>query len=215
MKYAVSHWLGSIYFSLKHNKRGEFFIMSDKEKENIKAEEPEEKKEKKGPSKKTIILVLGSVAIICAAVIIAILLLRDKTPDEQLFGTPGVALGVLDMENVDDIMNGVTDKVEQGMFVTHMNLIWSFPDSNSPSTDAVMGNSAANNYAFWFTISVSGDVVFTSGLMPTGTQISQIKLDKTLSAGTYPAVVHINMVDDDGNPVESNMGISVTLVINS
>ena len=48
-----------------------------------------------------------------------------------------------------------------------------------------------------------------------GTQIKDIVLTKDLDAGEYPAVVNIHMVDDTKNnePIESNMGFNITLVI--
>jgi hypothetical protein len=99
------------------------------------------------------------------------------------------------------------------MFETHMNTIWSFRDGHSPSHDAVMGNAAGNNFPFYFTVTLdTGEVIFTSGLLPLGTQIDGILLDRALDAGTYPAVVNIHMIDD-GVPVETNMGINITLII--
>lgn len=165
----------------------------------------------KGLTTKQIVLILGSITIICAAVIIVIFLLRDKS-DITPVGTP-----IINMENVNEIGREVEDKVAKGMFETHMNTTWTFPDGKSPSSDAVMGNSASNNYAFYFTVTLSdtGETVFTSGLIPVGAQISEIKLEKELAAGAYSAVVAIHMVEDDGTPVENNMGINVTLNVKS
>jgi len=181
-------------------------------KEQAKKEE-DDAEEKKKSKRKKVLLILGIAVILCLAAIAIFLLLRDKFVDIDSGDIPtGTMIG---LENVDDIMKDIEEKVAMGMFETHMNMIWNFPDGRSPSSNAVMGNSASNNFAFWFTVSVSGDIVFTSGLMPTGTQISEVKLDEPLAEGTYPAVVNINMVQDDGTPIEANMGISITLIIES
>jgi hypothetical protein len=168
-------------------------------------------------STQQVILILGIVVIVAAAIVV-ILLLRDTTSSTDIPSTlpPGAGL-VINDENVRDIMEDIHASVERGMFITHMNTIWSFRDGTSPSHDAVMGNSSSNNFPFYFTVTLAGtdEVVFTSGLLPLGTQIEEITLDTELPAGTYDAVVNINMVDDDGNPVDANMGISITIIIES
>lgn len=160
----------------------------------------------KGLTTKKIILVFGSLIIICAAIIIAILLLRDK---------PEVITPVANASNIEQIQGEIKDKVARGMFMTHMNTTWTFPNGESASSDAVMGNSSANSYPFWFTVTLSdtNEVVYKSGLLPIGQQLSEIKLEKDLGKGTYPAVVNIQMVDENGKEVDSNMGFNITLTI--
>ena len=160
----------------------------------------------KGLTTKKIILIFGSLIIICAAIIIGILLLRDK-PEEI---TP-----VANANNIEQIQGEIKDKVAKGMFMTYMNTTWSFKDGGSPSYDAVMGNSSANSYPFWFTVTLTdtNEVIYKSGLLPVGQQLSEIKFDKDLDKGTYPAVVNIQMVDENGEEVESNMGFNITLIV--
>jgi hypothetical protein len=176
------------------------------------------KAEKSGLTGKHVALILGSVAIVSVAVVIIILLTRSKEVTQMYIppnNVPGGAMLVTE-ENILDIEREVDEKVTLGMFETHMNTTWIFPDGRSPSSNAVMGNSPKNNFAFWFTVTLpDGEVLFTSGLLPVGMEIAEIKLDRSLAAGTYNAVVTINMVQDDGTPVESNMGINVEIIIQS
>ena len=164
-------------------------------------------------------IIIGSVAAVIAAIIIAVILLWPKTSDLDDPDTPGSGM-VITPANVTEIQAELREKVERGMFATYMNVTWRFPNGNAPSSNAVMGNSSANRFPFWFTITLSDDddtsdskVVYTSGLLPVGTQLDELILDVPLPAGTYPAIVHINMIDDDGIPVESNTGINVTLIV--
>lgn len=159
----------------------------------------------KGLTTKKIVLIFGSLIIICAAVIIAILLLRQE-PE----GIPVANAG-----NIEQIQGEVKDKVAKGMFMTHMNTTWTFADGESASYDAVMGNSSANTYPFWFklTLADTSEVLYQSGTIPVGQQISEIKLEKDLEKGTYPAVINIQMVDENGEELESNMGFNISLVI--
>ncbi|MDR1604800.1 MAG: hypothetical protein LBS10_08465 [Gracilibacteraceae bacterium] len=160
---------------------------------------------KKGSNKKTV-LILGIVAIVCAAAVAAFVLTREKPAASNM--------PIINEENVAAIEAEIRDKVEKGQFETHMNTIWTFPDGKSASTDAVMGNSAGNNYPFYFEVIVNGDAVFTSGLLPVGSQMKEITLDKDLDAGTYPAVVKIHLVDENNEPMDSQVGFDITLVVN-
>lgn len=159
-----------------------------------------------GLTTKKIILILGALAIVSAAVVVTILLLNDREDS----GTP-----VMSASNLEDIKGNIKDKVEKGMFMTHMNTTWTFPDGKSPSDNAVMGNSAANNYPFWFTLDLADtdEKLYQSGLIPVGQQLGEIKLDKALKKGSYSAVVTIHMQDENGEEVESNMSFNVSLIV--
>ena len=156
---------------------------------------------------KHVILILGALIIICAAVVTAIFFMTREIPDEM---TPVANAG-----NLEDIKSQVQDKVSKGMFMTHMNTTWVFPDGKSASSNAVMGNSSANNYPFWFTLKLADtdEVLYKSGTLPVGQQLSEIKLDKDLAKGDYPAVINIQMVDENGTDVESNMAFNITLTV--
>jgi len=168
---------------------------------------------KGGLTTKHIVLIIAFLLIVCATVLTAIYLLRPKQDTlAEISATP-----IVTEENVKEIEREIEDKVAQGMFETHMNTTWTFPDGKSPSSDAVMGNAPSNNYPFYFTVTIPDEQepVFTSGILPIGTEIAEIKLDKELTAGTYYAVIGIHMIDDEGELIEGNMGINVTLVIES
>ncbi len=155
---------------------------------------------------KHIILIFGSLIIICAAILIAIFLLKDK---------PETVTPVVTADNLTQIQGEIKDKVAKGMFMTHMNTTWNFPDGKAASSNAVMGNATGNTYPFWFTLTLADtdEAIYQSGLLPVGQQLSEIKLDKDLDKGTYPAVVNIQMIDENGEEMESNMGFNITLIV--
>lgn len=164
----------------------------------------------KGLTTKHVILILGSLIIISASVIATVLLLQDKE-------TPSVQTPVINESNLKSITDDIKEKVAKGMFQTHMNTTWVFNDGKSPSTNAVMGNSSANTYPFWFTLSLpdTGDILYKSAILPLGTQIDKITLEKDLDKGEYQAVATIHMVDENGAEVETNVGFNITLQINN
>ncbi len=161
----------------------------------------------KGLTTKHIVLVFGSLIIICAAVIIAVFLLRGEPAEAT---TP-----VATADNLEQIQGEIQDKVAKGMFMTHMNTTWNFPDGESASSNAVMGNSTGNTYPFWFSVTLpdTGEVIYQSGQLPVGQQLSEIKLDKVLDKGTYPAVINIHLIDENGEEIESNMAFNISLVV--
>jgi hypothetical protein len=176
---------------------------------------------KKGLSKQVIILVVAVTVVLSgAAVAVAMILRPPADVIEVVQGTnqvPTARTGtpVITADNIVEIERSVQQSIERGMFETYMNTVWSFPDGASASTNAVMGNSANNNFPFWFdvTLSGTGQVVYTSGVLPLGTQLAEIRLDTPLARGEYSAVVRIHMIDDNNEPVESNMGFAITLVV--
>jgi len=174
----------------------------------------DEKEKKQGlTSRQKMILIIVGIVLICATAVTVVLLLTRKPAEEEM---SSVQVPLVNMENVESINKDLEEKVELGMFETHMNTTWNFPDgSTSASSNAIMGNSPNNNFAFWFTVTLSQtkETIFTSGLLPVGTQISEIVLEKELEAGKYAAVVTVNMADDDGNPIDANMGINITIIV--
>ena len=165
-------------------------------------------------SRKSKAIIFSSIALFCIAIgLLIFLILRDKQDEDiDMMMIPGGNL-VIGTDNLDDIKQAITEKVERGMFSTYMNTTWTFPDSKTPSSDAVMGNSPNNNYTFWFNLTVGDNEVFRSSLMPVGSQLREIVLTEELPPGTYNALMDINMVDETGEPVESNMKFVITLII--
>lgn len=163
---------------------------------------------------KKMALILGVTAIIAAAVVAVVVLTRSRPP-QVLPVAEASGIPVIDEDNLSEIQGDIKDKVAKGMFETHMNTTWKFPDGKHASSNAVMGNAASNNYPFWFEVILkdTDEVVFTSSLLPVGTNIKKIVLDQDLDKGEYDAVVKIHMVDENNEPVEGNAGVNITLVI--
>ncbi|MDR0857615.1 MAG: hypothetical protein LBN97_01130 [Oscillospiraceae bacterium] len=165
---------------------------------------------KAGLQTKHIVLILGIVVVIAAAAVAVILLTRDKAPE---VASSGSVIPVIDESNAEEITSQINQKVADGMFTTYMSTTWTFPDGKSPASDATMGNDPSNHYPFWFTLTVNDEEVYKSSLLPVGMVMKEIKLSKVLEAGTHNAVMMINMVDNDGNPLPSDVGFNITLVI--
>jgi hypothetical protein len=166
-----------------------------------------------------IVMVVCCMVIICAAVVAVVFILRQPAdvfvPPELPTVYDQFGARIATAENLQEITTAVETAVERGMFATYMTSTWTFQDGYSASGNALKGNSPSNNFPFWFTVTEqsSGDVVFTSGLIPLGARLSDITLDVPLPAGEYNAVVAVHMVDDDGVVVDSNVGIGIRIVV--
>lgn len=151
-------------------------------------------------------------------IIVAAVFLFKREPEPVLpsgDGTVNTNNFVVNEDNVEDVITQLDEAIERGRFMTHMNTTWSFDDSTSPSRDAVIGNHPSNHYAFWFDLAVEGEEVYTSSLLPVGAQVKTLTLNKPLEKGTYSAILSIHMIDENNEPVESNMSFSITLVIDN
>lgn len=148
------------------------------------------------------------IVIVAAAAVIFSILSKPK---------PEPAKGnlVVNQDNVSQITNDIEAEVADGMFMTDMNVDWSFPNGKSASVDAYVGNSISNHRPISFDVVLSdtGEVIYTSDVIPTGYTIKEIKFDTSLSAGTYAAVCNYHLLDEETGDVVSSVGINITLRI--
>jgi len=159
------------------------------------------------------VIIISMIALFCIVIgLLLFFLLRDQPEEIQEIQTPTGNI-IINPNNLDDIVGSLTEQIERGMFNTYMNTTWVFPDSNSPSSNAVMGNSPSNNYPFWFDLVIGNEEVFKSSLLPVGSQLKEIILNADLPPGEYNAIMDINMIDENNQPVQSDMKFGITIII--
>lgn len=153
-------------------------------------------------------LIIIAFIILLAALIICILLLLRK-PEEE-------GRNFVDRDNVDTIMEDMTEKVEEGMFECMMTTEWTFENGDSESPNAYVANVENNRYTIYFDVyeKETNELLYSSPLLPVGTEIRNIKLDKKLAAGEYKAVVMYTLVDEDEQEV-SSAGFNITISVNN
>jgi hypothetical protein len=142
--------------------------------------------------------------------LLAYSLLGTKADDAKTFNQ------VITPDNIQEILSQIndSDKTAPDNYEVYMNTTWTFPDANTPSIDAIVGNQKTNTQTVYFTIALkeTSQQVYKSPYIPVGSSLQNIVLDEKLGAGTYPAVITYHLVDDDYNEL-SSVAINMTLVI--
>lgn len=166
-------------------------------------------KKSENQSKKKIIIIIAFVILLVALVVCIALLLGQKEDAED-----PLERGFVEEENADSIMDDMTDKVAEGMFECKMSTTWTFDDADSISHNAYVANVESNRHALYFDVyeTDTNELLYSSPVLPVGTDLNDIKLEKKLSAGDYEAVVMYTLVDENNEEV-STVGFNITISV--
>ena len=168
-------------------------------------------------------IIVAVVTVLAVALTVCIVLLVSRSGDTGNV-RPGINdndapltvldRGFVDESNADDIMSELSDKVEEGMFECMMSTTWTFEDAASASTNSYVANVESNLHAIYFDVYLdqTEELVYSSPILPVGSEIRGIKLDKELSAGDYDAIVMYTLVNEDYEEV-STVGFRITISI--
>ena len=181
---------------------------------------------KESPARKGVKwIIVAVIAILAVALIICIVLLVSRSGDTGEIqpglnndnnNVPPTALdrGFVNEGNVDDIMSELSEKVEEGMFECMMSTSWTFEDGASSSPNSYVANVESNRHAFYFDVyeAQTDELLYSSPILPVGSEIQNIKLDKQLSAGDYDAVVMYTLVNEAYEEV-STVGFRITITV--
>lgn len=177
-----------------------------------------------GKSRGIIIAAVAAFVILLAALVTCIVLLMSKKEGGQQVQEPATSKdstrstvldrGFVDENNVEEMVSEMSEKVKEGMFECMMSTTWTFDDADSVSTNAYVANVENNVYAIYFDVyeEATNEVLYSSPVLPVGTEISNIKLEKALKAGEHNAVVMYTLVDENYEEV-SAVGFNITIHI--
>lgn len=179
--------------------------------------------QKKSAGKKrrnVIIMIVVAFAVLVAALITCIVLLLTKQKEESVqepASAPRSTVldrGFVDEDNAGNIMDEMSEKVSKGMFECKMTTAWTFDDGKSASPNAYVANVENNLYTLYFDVyeESTNELLYSSPMLPVGTELKNFKLDKELAAGEYDAVVMYTMVDENLEEV-SSVGFKVTISV--
>lgn len=171
-------------------------------------------------NKKRIIIILAAifaVVVIALMGIIIYLLNRENVVarnDDARRKVAGSVRTVIDENSTNNVMDQMREEVAEGMFECQMSMTWTFTDSKSESKDAYVANSFNNTHPIYFDVYMKDteELLYSSPVLPVGTDLTNFKLEKELEAGSYQAIVMYSLLEDvDSQEEISRAGFVVTI----
>lgn len=165
-----------------------------------------------GKGKKNKLLIIAAIIIIIVLLaVIAFLLLGRKEEEEPKRNV------VVTKENAEEVLDDMMnqDYIEPGYYSASMSTTWHFATGDAVSEDAYVENVPENTNDVYFDLVLAEDeedVLLKSPVIPRGSELNDIALDKSLSAGTYDCVLIYHLVDEDQNTV-STLRVGVTVIV--
>lgn len=171
-------------------------------------------KEKDSKNKLLIIILIVAILVIgvlVGAVIVLLARPAEEVPQSMVADNRAT---IVTPENVDEVLEQAKEPVVAGWYSCEMNTEWHFKDSKSPSYDAYVVNAENNEFTVYFDLFLeeTGELVYSSPYMEVGAKLDELVLTKQLAAGTYPAIVTYNLVDDNKEKL-SSVSVTVTLYV--
>jgi hypothetical protein len=171
--------------------------------------------------KKTIgkggIIAFSVCGVVIVALLVTVIVLLSKQ-EESVTAETKKRNVVVTPDNVEEVLQQLdeADKTTPGNYTVTMNTTWNFTDGSSASDNAYVENSVSNTNDVYFDITLADteENIYSSPVIPVGSHLEDITLDKELDDGTYDCVVTYTLVDDDQNPI-STVRVALTIVIGS
>ena len=176
---------------------------------------PQDNEEKRGNKKGgRIALVVCGIVIITLIVVVVVMACQMWKNNDETDGEPKRNVVVTE-DNVEEVIDNMAEEefVPPGSYNVTMNNTWSFADGSSVSEDAYVENSTSNTNDVYFDITLADteEKIYSSPVIPIGSHLENIALDKKLEKGSYDCVVTYTLVDEEQKPLST---VRVTLTIN-
>ena len=167
---------------------------------------------------RTIIIVIAILVVVVIALLGVIIYLLNRANGVQRDDTQRDVAGsvrtVLDEDSMNDVMDQMREEVAEGMFECQMSMTWTFADGKAESQDAYVANSTNNTHPICFDVYTrdTEELLYSSPVLPVGTDLKNFKLDQELPAGSYQATVMYTLLEDvDSQEPISSAGFVVTI----
>ncbi len=174
--------------------------------------------QKGGKSKGKLVIIIFLVVVILLLGVIIFLLLRKKDEPPAAVQEQQETRDVLvNEDNVDRIVEQMANSsTPPPNYEATMNSTWNFPDGSQASDNAYVENSTSNQNDVYFDLEISetGEVIYESPVIPVGSHLDKIKLDKDLGAGTYDCVMTYHLLDGSQSTI-GTVKMAVTVIVES
>lgn len=166
----------------------------------------------KGKDKKGKILIIAAIMIILVLLAVIVFLIFGKKEEDEPKRNVVVTKDNVD-EVIEDMMN--EEYVAPGYYSASMSTTWHFATGDAVSEDAYVENVAENTNDVYFDVFLAdneNEAILKSPVIPRGSELNNIALDKSLSVGTYDCVMIYHLVDEDQNTV-STLRVGFTIIV--
>lgn len=153
--------------------------------------------------------------VCCTAAIIATIILTNgnggNTTEQK---EPEKRQVVLNEENIEEAIQEFEEQDYVGFGAYRVSMVpdWKFIDGTSPSYNAYVENLAVNTNDVYFDVirSDTNETIYESPIIPLGSYLKGITLNKDLEAGTYDCVMEYHLINENQETLST---LSVTLKI--
>lgn len=164
------------------------------------------------------VIIAGAVIIIALLGIIIFLLVSGKETKEE---EPERRNVVVNENNAEDVAEQMVEEGQQyvkpGYYTVSMDTDWHFSRGDAVSDDAFVDNLAENTNDIYFDVFLSeneDEAIYQSPVIPRGSYLEQIALDKPLDKGSYDCVIVYHLVDEEQETV-STLRVAFTITVDS
>ena len=130
----------------------------------------------KNSKSKTTIIALLIVLFVVIATLASVVYFMNKKDDNPSSSVSTGRGTVVTLDNKDEILADLNNKVSDGFYEIMMNVEWSFKDASTPSEDAYVANPTTNSNTVYFDVVVdsTGQTVYESPMIPVGYALQDI-----------------------------------------
>lgn len=158
---------------------------------------------KKKGGKIALVICIILIALLC--IVIYFLLHKDDEKKRDV---------VVNEDNMEEILSDMLEGVAPGTYQVTMNSTWHFENGTASSNNAYVENAEANKNPVYFDIARSdtNETIYESDIIPVGSHLKNITLDKELPDGSYDCVMTYHLLDDDDNDI-STVKVGLKIVV--
>lgn len=157
------------------------------------------------------LFVCGIVIIIALVAIIVILLFKGGEADETKRNV------VVNKENAEQVAGEMIKQeyIAPGYYSASMTTTWHFETGDGVSKDAYVENLPENTNDVYFDLFLAGqeeEPIYQSPVIPRGSELNEITLDKPLEAGSHDCVLIYHLVDEEQKTI-STLRVAVVILV--
>lgn len=172
---------------------------------------------KKGGENRVIIVIGVVIIVLLMAVILAILFKNNfansaesKVPKREV---------LVNEENVAEVAQqleeAAVEQVQPGQYTATMNHEWHFAKGDTGSYDSYVANDIENTNDVYFDVFLENDdenAIYESPIIPRGSELKNIQLNRKLEQGSYDCILVYHLVDDQQNSI-STASFTIKIII--